>query len=292
MITVLAWDNEGNSRYVVYKIQHEYIDAGEKMGTVTVIIDAAVVGCPNVETIVVEVNSGDTAATAVLAALDEAGYEYDYSGIPEQSDTIGFYLRSISRGDAFRGLGLDPRLEMLLKYHGASFTAPGTRDQLREQNFTQDSGWVYCVNGQYPGRALNKWTVGNGVTITLRFTVAKGYDLGGSSYCFSWVGYSVNEYVNNHNFQETERIEPENGADGVIKYACVKCGTEKEESIPWTGESAGESDSDKESSVPGDETDPPGTNPPETNPPETNPPETDPMEINTPETAESQADMF
>ena len=286
-VSVLAWDNEGNSRYVIYKLQHEMIDEGDALGVVTVVIDATIVNCGRVDTITVNVNSGDTAATAVLAALDEGGYSYEFAGIPEYSTTVDFYLRGLSRADAFRGCKIDDRIYEMLKRGGVSFTSAGTRDRLREHDFTYNSGWVYSVNGHYPGQALNKWTVSGNETIVLRFTLDHGKDLGlGGNYCFtaSSIG-AITEHADRHDFQEVERVEPVDGAAGYVLHECSRCGLQKQEAL----ESPDESETSESETDP-PETDPPETDPPETDPPETESPETDPPQTDPPQTDSSQTD--
>ncbi|MEE1196580.1 MAG: hypothetical protein UHS54_06860 [Lachnospiraceae bacterium] len=238
VVTVLAWDDEGNSRYVKYQVQYHAHDEGESLGYVTVIIDATTVQCGIVESMDVEVRSGDTAATAVLAALDENGYSYTNLGTAQAN----FYLSSISKADAFRGCSIEPRLRTLIERDGIGFMSNGTRDRLAEFDFTRGSGWLYFINGSLcPGKSMSGWTLNGGETISLRFTLAYGKDLGLTqegkgaltSYCAAWVNGGITEL--GHNYTETSRVEPTGAADGYIEYTCTKCGETRLDVIPATG---------------------------------------------------------
>lgn len=234
VVTVLAWDNEGNSRWVKYDIRYHAHDEGNEIGNVYVVIDATTVGCGIVDECEIEIKSGDTAAVAVLEALEQNGYEVSYGGNLQTE----LYLRSISRADAFRGCEIDSRLGTLLERDGVAFTPKGTRDKLGEFDFTQGSGWLYFINGTLcPGKAMSSWKLNGGETISLRYTLAWGKDMGvasydkGSltSYCAAWVDGSIHEL--GHDFVETGRVEAAEGQDGYIEYTCTKCQEVKQEII-------------------------------------------------------------
>ena len=237
-VSVLAWDSDGNSRYIEYQIRYQFHNDGENLGTVHVVIDATTVECGIVDEGDVELQAGDTAASAVLKMLDEYGYDCQSSG----ADSSEFYLASISRADAFLGCHIGDRLKGLLERDGATFTSAGSRDQLGEFDFTRGSGWMYFINGSLcPGKAMSAWTLNGGETISLRFTLAYGKDVGGSSaaegtlssYCAQWIDGQVIEL--GHDYQETSRVEPGTDTDGYIEYTCSKCGETKQEILPATG---------------------------------------------------------
>ena len=237
-VSVLAWDSEGNSRYIEYSIRYQYHNTGEHLGSVHVVIDATTVECGIVDEADIELVAGDTAASVVLKMLDEYGYDCRSSG----SSSSEFYLASISRADAFRGCHIGERLQRLLERDGITFTSPGTRDELGEFDFTRGSGWLYFINGSLcPGKAMSAWTLNGGETISLRYTLAYGKDVGGSSstegtlsgYCAQWVDGQVIE--TEHDYQETSRVEPGRDTDGYIEYTCSRCGETKRDILPATG---------------------------------------------------------
>ena len=238
-IHVLAWDSEGNSRYVEYKIRYHYHNDGEKLGTVQVVIDATTVECGIVDSGTIELKAGETAAEVVVKMLEEYGYNYRCTGSLESE----FYLASINRADAFKGCHIGERLRALLERDGITFTSPGSRDQLGEFDFTRGSGWLYFINGEYcPGKAMSAWVLNGDDVITLRYTLAYGKDVGGASeiegaltsYCAKWINGQIIEL--NHNYVESSRMDAEPGKDGYIEYTCTKCGEIKQEVLPATGE--------------------------------------------------------
>lgn len=237
-VSVLAWDADGNSRYIEYLFRYQFHNDGENLGSVHVMIDATTVECGIVDEGDIDLQAGDTAASVVLKMLDEYGYSYRSNG----SDSSEFYLGSISRADAFRGCHIGDRLKGLLERDGITFTSSGSRDELGEFDFTRGSGWMYFINGSLcPGKAMSAWTLNGGETISLRFTLAYGKDVGGtsssegtlSSYCAQWVDGQVKEL--GHDYQETARIEPGPDTDGYIEYTCSKCGETKRDILPATG---------------------------------------------------------
>ena len=239
-VAILAWDEEGNSKYVEYTITYHAHDEGLDIGQVRVLIDATTVSCGVIDDEYVDVKSGDTAADAIVSMLEACGYSYDYSG----SIDGDFYLQRLTRANAFDGCEVEARLKELLERDGITLWAQtGTRDSLGQFDFTRVSGWMYFINGDYaPGVALSKWSLQGGETISLRFTVAGGKDLGSpndsegslSNYCAKWVNGEVIEQ--GHNYEETARVEPDELTDGYIETTCSRCGDVKVEVLPATGE--------------------------------------------------------
>lgn len=238
-VSVLAWDDQGNSRYVTYHIQYHAHDEGEPLGVVRVVLDATTVGCDVVDECEVAIKSGDSAATAVVEALTACGYEYTSSG----SITSDFYISSIQRADAFRGCAIQQKLLELLERDGMGRMPDGTADKLGEHDFTRGSGWLYFINGELcPGKALSAWRLNGGETINLRYTLAMGKDMGLSSYdmgnystyCYAWVEGKIIPL--GHDFQEMGREEPTEEKDGYIQRTCSKCGEIENEILPATGQ--------------------------------------------------------
>lgn len=240
LVSVLAWDKEGNSRYVEYQIRYLAKDKGEKLDPVTVTIDATTVNCGIVESSLVEVVGGDTAADAVLRMLANNGF----STIPaDVSAGSAFYLRGITRAYAFSGCSIESRLKDALERDGIAFKTPGNQDTLKEFDFTEGSGWMYFINGSVcPGVGMGEWPLQGGENITLRFTLAYGKDFGGSSYghgalsgyCAKWINGQVIDL--GHNYKETDRVEPTAASDGYVEYTCRICLDTKTEILPATGE--------------------------------------------------------
>ena len=130
------------------------------------------------------------------------------------------------------------------------------------------SGWMYCINGGYPGRGMASTEPNDGDTLTLCFTLSYGKDIGGyesgggsyghlSGYCGIWRRGAYTPQA--HDFRETARVAPTETEDGYILYTCSRCLEEKKEILPATGP-----------------TDPAPTDPAPTDPTPTDPAPTDP----------------
>ena len=313
-VKVLAWDGYGNSRMVIYKFRYHTVSEGDYLGTVNVVLDATTVGLGIIDSAAYKIVQGDTAAGVVIKFLEEYGYDAIYDG----SATVGFYLRSISRGDLCSGASVPENLWSMILKDGIPLSGNSDRDSLGEYDYTMGSGWMYSINGSiYPGRGLSDYKLSNNTTIYLRFTLAYGKDIGGydatgqgygslSSYCGIWIsgGYTPLE----HNFEETDRVEATETEDGYVEFTCTKCGETKQEVIPETQEPTEPEETEpptepeetepeetepptepEETEPPTEpeETNPPVTDPPETQPPETNPPVTDPLETEPPQVTET-----
>ena len=241
-ISIRAWDGQGNSRYVSYRIIYRFVDTGDVIGTAYVVLDITTMGMglPE-EPFAVQVRQNVPASYAVMEALEEWGYEYEYSGSPD----VGFYLRRISRAGFMDYPDIPENLWAKILRDGLNLTGQHDPDSLGEFDYTQGSGWMYSINGTlYEGTGMSGYKVRNGITIYVRFTLSYGKDIGGydstgggygslSSYCGLWIngGYQAL----GHDFVETDRLEPTETEDGYIHYRCSKCHEEKTDILPATG---------------------------------------------------------
>ena len=271
-IEVMAWDGE-NSSYRSLTLRYHAIDEGDVKGSVTVELDCSVLhlnwGDAWLDREELEIRQGDTWAKIVLRFLEDCGYEATYDGTVNSN----FYLRSIYRADFAAGAQPDEKLWALILRDGLTLNEnQHDSDSLGEFDYTMASGWMYCINGGYPGRGMASTEPNDGDTLTLCFTLSYGKDIGGyessggsyghlSSYCGMWRRGS---YIPlEHDFQVTERVEPTATEDGYILSVCSRCLEEKKEILPATGET--------------EPTDPAPTEPIPTEPEPTEPEPTDPV---------------
>ena len=74
--------------------------------------------------------------------LEEYGFEYSYGGTIDN----GFYLRRITRSDAFIGDGIPENLRSKIELDEIPFNSQYSYDSLGEFDYTMASGWMYrCV---------------------------------------------------------------------------------------------------------------------------------------------------
>lgn len=236
-ITVLAWDDAGNSKMQVYNVTYRSNDEGEVIGQVRVVVDATTVGVGIVADEKVDLIQGKPASYTLLAALEQMNFEYEFAG----TEMIGFYIRSISRGNAFKKAEIPPELYAMIQKDEIEMRSPCSKNRLGEYDFTQGSGWLYSVNGgNYAGKGLSEWYLNDGDTLYMRFTVAYGKDIGGSesqfgrlqSYCGLWIDGG---YIPLNHTYETTRVEPTETEDGYVEYRCSKCQYTYQEVLPCLG---------------------------------------------------------
>ena len=230
-ISVRAWDNEGNQRFVLYHYTYHDLAEGEIIGKAYVILDASVVGIGLLESeaAIVDIRQGEPASYAVKAALEYFQYDLLSAGSLDQ----GFYIRRISRPGAFFGAEIPELLRTLLERDNLSFTEQYDEDSLGEYDYTMSSGWMFSVGGEvYSGKGLSSYYLSDGDTLYLRFTLSYGKDVGGSStqggkythYCASWL--NGQEFVNHQWTEEQVLQEPTCTEPGYKSAECAICGTE------------------------------------------------------------------
>ena len=260
IVTVLVRDGKGNSKYMKYLIDYKTREKGEKIGTATVRLDLSVLGLGIIEAPVsTDIFQDVPASYAVKEVLESLGYDVSYTGTLDD----GFYLSRISRNMTFEYAKIPEELKRLLELDGLVVTPPKMQvrfNSVGEFDYTREAGWMYCVNGAYPGRGMSEYFLSDGDTLTLRFTLAKGKDIGGSTggntgalqkYCGKWIDGS---YIPNHtykdgvcavcgavdpNHQHTETETVTKAATctepGEKTYTCSLCGESHTETIPAAG---------------------------------------------------------
>lgn len=235
LIEIIVWDKDGNSRYMSYTVTYEAYDEGEKTGTVSMTIDATVLGLGILDEFSYDIIAGKPAAATVLAMLEDFGYEPVYDG----SVNFGFYLRKLKRADTFGGGKIPDELTELLGRDGIKLTSPSSRDKLGDYDFTTGSGWMFAVNGRFPGKGLSEFYLNDDDELSLRYTLAYGKDIGGyvtpgggygslSSYCGAWINGEYTPLSHNYKKLKTK--------DGYDYYECEYCKKEYRKKITTDGE--------------------------------------------------------
>ena len=250
-VRITAWDDKGNSTLKIYKIVYDAKEKGEKIGTATVRLDLSVLGLGVIEAPVsTDIFQDVPASYAVKTVLESLGYTISYSGTLDD----GFYLSRISRGMTFEYAEVPDALRQLLEKEGYSVSRPSRyEDSVGEFDYTRGSGWMYSVNGSYPGRGLSRYFLSDGDVLTLRFTLANGNDIGAgrNNYCGQWID---GRYIPNHTYrdgkcaicgavdpnhahQETETVTKAATCTeaGEKSYTCAICGETHTEAIPAAG---------------------------------------------------------
>lgn len=170
ILTIQVKDKE---KYTVTRTYRLYYEEGDV--TVTVSVEAGTVGIPYlVEPTQVTVPGGTNLASIVINLLNENGYKAYGNGTADS----GFYLSGVEKEGLLSRVHIpDDLLERMLEDDIQVSNTTG--DWLGEFDFTVYSGWMYSVNGHYPGYSMSNNKPQDGAVIRVRYTLAFGKDIGG-----------------------------------------------------------------------------------------------------------------
>ena len=252
-----AYGNYGEETLTLIGLRRE---AGQKIGEATVLVDMTVLGLGIVGYIkdydvladepvsyvvakaVMGVDTGEPFGAA-KESLGFSGNDLDLKNLDN-----GFYLRSLNIGlpanaleegswpgtteeevlnaidDRFgKGTGLATLWRCL--YRNGLNKSTGSGGRFGEFDYTSGSGWMYSVGGStyYPGQSMSSVYLRSGDMLTLRYTLAYGWDVGGGSAGYgNTVGYCVTAV--NGSFHISHRWETVEDPDGAVHRVCHCCG--------------------------------------------------------------------
>lgn len=230
---------------------------GQVTGTAAIYVDMTVLGLGVYGPLSYEVLADEPVSYTVVKAImgqdtgdpfGAAGESFGWSGKSEGKLDDGFYLQSLNTGltpdtltdtmwpgssEAEVLAAIDDRfgarsnLATLWRciYRNGLNKSGGSGGTFGENDYTNGSGWLYSIGGEtyYPGQSMSELYLKNGDILTLRYTLAYGWDVGGGTEGYgNTAGYCVtalngNWYVN-HVMEETV------DADGVTCQICHCCG--------------------------------------------------------------------
>ena len=238
----------------------EYIgrrrEPGQKIGEADIYVDMAVLGIKEVAHIRYDVLADEpisyVVAKAIMgmdtgepfgAASDTLGWRGDYGGTLD----TGFYLRSLNTDyhadaledavwpgsteeevleaiDARFGAGTGLAVLWRCLYRNGLNKSAGSGSTFGEFDYTSGSGWMYSIGGSYyPGQSMSAVRLKDGDVLTLRYTLAYGWDIGGGSDNYgNVVGYCVEG--RNGTIYVNHRWETAEDPDGSVRYVCRCCG--------------------------------------------------------------------
>ena len=175
-VTITVWDYEDRYVWDEYVITCTTVADGEKIGTITLSVEASTVGLGYlISPRSVDIYQGLNLAGTVAQFLQDNGYEISNSG----SLWDGFYIKYIIRSGITNGWLIPSDLEDALNDDGVMWTNEVSTDSLGEFDFTAQSGWLYSVNGKYPNYGMSECYPKDGDAVRIRYTLAMGKDVGG-----------------------------------------------------------------------------------------------------------------
>lgn len=183
-----------------------------------------------IEPVNLEVDKNTNVAKIIINTLHSNGYLCFYSG----SEDEGFYLAYISSGNKgirnfdgyinsnkgkslenYKILDISPSIPKCINEHLDEFEISEYANNgfIGEFDFTSESGWMYCVNNEFPSISMSEYSVKDGDVIRLQFTLSLGRDIG-DSYILS----GEEPYYNTANKDDLTRLVAEaNNLDSNIK---------------------------------------------------------------------------
>lgn len=186
-VEILVWDYEDRYTFYRFNINCNEVPEGERIGSVTVSVEASTVGLGYlIPPMTVDIYQGQNLVVPVATALEENGFKYQYSG----TLTDGFYLAHLIKDGITSGYSIPPDLAAAIDEDGLMWLNVYHENSLGEFDFTQGSGWMYSLNGQYVGRSMSEVYPQDGDVVRLRYTLAYGMDVGlgmdGKNYYKEW----------------------------------------------------------------------------------------------------------
>ncbi len=201
-VVVSASSDGGKKKQLTYHITYQPAAKGEVIGHAVWSVEVFTLGCGYlVHPVSFPIRAGESAAAALVRLLHENGFVGYYSGSVEQ----GFYLAYIADGTAsaesFNGykksgtatnpkkLGLSPSIPGYLQsplksdmdfYDPADYQKNQT-GYLGEFVISNGSGWMYCVNNNFPNVGFSDLYLSDGDVVRVQFTLGYGADIGGMS---------------------------------------------------------------------------------------------------------------
>lgn len=180
-VKIKVTDDDGRIKEFAYHVNYQQPDVNEKIGTVRVIVDANVLGIGSIVDTNVDFLAADSASHAILRALDKSGLGYQYEGSTESN----FYLAHVEKP----GIGMRYHIPDALRqaindegilWQGSEENPKRALDSLGEFDYTSDSGWLIMVDGTFITESASSIDVTDGSVIKVRYTLAKGKDIGGA----------------------------------------------------------------------------------------------------------------
>lgn len=254
---IYAEDAYGNYGELTLTLNGRRNEAGQRIGTATVRVDLTALGLGVVESVSYEVLADEPVSCVVEKAIGGKDLGEPYGSASQSlgwtvnasgSLNSGYYLQSLTTGytpnalegsawpgsteeevlqaidDRFgRGTGLATLWRCI--YRNGVNKSAGSGGTIGEFDYTSGSGWLFSVGSvtSYPGQSMSSVYLRDGDVLTLRFTLAYGWDVGGGTIGYgNSVGYCVTAVNGNISIQH--RMETVTMEDGSVRHVCHCCG--------------------------------------------------------------------
>lgn len=260
-LVIYAEDAYGESKRVELELNGQRQQIGQAAGTAYLYVDMTVLGIEPIGPIAYEVLAGEPISYAVVKAImgedtgdpfgaskESLGWSGRYAGTLD----IGFYLQSLNTGmmpntledsvwpgatEAEILAAIDARfgtktgLATLWRciYRNGLNKSSGSGGTVGEFSYTSGSGWLYAIGNDtyYPGQSMSELELKDGDILTLRFSLAYGWDVGGGTEGYgNTAGYCVT--ARNGTWSINHVMEEVADENGTIHLVCHCCGLEED----------------------------------------------------------------
>ena len=181
-VKVIITDDDGRVKEFIYMIGYVPPDENQKIGTVTVSMDANVLGLGTlIPATEADLLAGDNLAKVINRALEAKGFTPVYTG----STDSGYYLKAVGRS----GIGSRCNIPEALKneitdsgipWHGSAEEPERAANTLGDDDYTAWSGWLVVLDGGFISTSASDLDPVDGSIIKIRYTLAYGMDIGDS----------------------------------------------------------------------------------------------------------------
>ena len=176
-VAIRVWDDDGRSTTENFIIHSTVVNDGDVIGKATISIEASTVGLGYlIPPTTIEIRQNEKTSYVLDQLLRNNGFSYDYTGTLDK----GFYLKSINKTNLMQNAKIPDDLRELVEASSTYFSEQDYyMDSLGEFDFSNGSGWMYSINGDYPNYSFSDSYLLDGDVVRIRFTLHYGKDIGG-----------------------------------------------------------------------------------------------------------------
>ncbi len=200
-VEISATADGGKKKSLTYHITYKPARKGEIIGYAVWSVEVFTLGCGYLaEPVSFPIRAGESAAAELISLLYENGLIGYYSGSTDE----GFYLAYIADGTAsdetYNGYKksdsvknprklelypsvpeyLLPHLKSGMDFFDAADYQKNWEGHLGEFVISNGSGWMYCVNNNFPNVGFSDMYLSDGDVVRVQFTLGYGADIGGA----------------------------------------------------------------------------------------------------------------
>lgn len=176
VVTVRAEDEAGRYVEEVYHVTYSPPDANVPIGYIQIRVEAGTLGLGTlIHQEDVPIYADVPFSYYFVSLLEENGFGYTNGGTVEE----GFYLKTLDKPGIAAARSIPEELRAQIDIDGLMWTGNEDPDSIGEYDYTQGSGWMYSVNGNYYNYSMTNYHPTDGDVVRIRYTLANGKDIGG-----------------------------------------------------------------------------------------------------------------